>query len=68
MNGLIDMTPPEPNKELRPDFDFDCECGFFVCDTCGYPLYPMELESDEQGYDHCPECEDGDMVEYKNHI
>lgn len=62
--SLIDMTPPEPNKDLRPDFDYDCECGFFVCDTCGYTMYPMEIESDTEGYDHCPECEEGDMVKH----
>ena len=62
--ALIDMTPPEPNKNLRPDFDYSCECGFYVCDTCGYPAYPMELDTDEDGYDKCTECPDGDMVKH----
>jgi len=56
------MTPPDVNKELRPDFDYSCECGFYVCDTCGYPCYPIELEPDDDGYDPCPNCMYGDMV------
>lgn len=35
----------------RRDFDFKAECGISICDDCGFPLYPMELEENE-----CPEC------------
>jgi hypothetical protein len=65
------MTPlkiqmPKPNKELRPDFDYSCECGFYVCDACGYSIYPMELHGDGSNYDPCPNCElGGDMVKYE---
>jgi len=52
---------PRINKALRPEFDYDCECGFFVCSECGYPYYPMELYDDD---DSCSECECGTIVEY----
>ena len=64
----LKITSPEPNKALRPDFDYNCECGFHVCDTCGYSQYPMEIEGGGSDYDYCPECEkrgdEGDMVKY----
>ena len=47
------------NKKARPDFDYTCECGFWVCNTCGYPLYPMEVHEDRI----CEECEVGVMME-----
>ena len=66
----LKITSPEPNKALRPDFDYNCECGFYVCDTCGIAMYPMEVEGneDEDGYDRCFNCEDGDMVQYVNNM
>lgn len=30
-------------RKLRPDFEFQSECGFSVCDDCRRPWYPMEL-------------------------
>ena len=35
----------------RPDFDYTCECGYYVCEECGAPSYPMEVEDGE-----CPAC------------
>jgi len=64
--NIIKMKSPYPNKELRPDFDYDCECGFYVCDCCGYSMYPMEIDTTEDNYDYCPKCE-GDMVKYVKH-
>ena len=60
---FIDTTPPQVYKELRPDFDYDCECGYFICDTCGYPAYPAEVDTSEDGYEHCNECARGDMIQ-----
>jgi hypothetical protein len=55
---------PEPNKKLRPDFDYSCECGYYVCNECGYPMYPMEVEQGEEEHCYCEECPKGTMVEY----
>ena len=56
-----DLENPTIDRSLRPDFDYDCECGFHVCNECGYPYYPMEAEDGED----CPNCEFGILLEYK---
>jgi hypothetical protein len=59
------MPNPKINKSLRPDFDYDCECGFYVCTECGYPYYPMEVMNHDDGSNEiCQECDFGDVVEY----
>ena len=63
MNALIDMTPPKVDKTKRPNFDYTSECGYYVCDTCGTPAYPMEVEDSEYGYQPCFTCENGDFVQ-----
>ena len=64
--GEYEIWPTlQPNKELRPAFDYSCECGYSVCSVCGYPCYPMELEPDSRGVTLCEECYQGDMIEYK---
>jgi len=55
-----DLKNPNLNKSLRPDFDYDCECGFHVCNECGYPYYPMEAEEG----DTCENCGFGIVIEY----
>lgn len=40
----------------RPDFEYDCGCGYWECADCGTPWYPMEVEPDEDGDYRCPEC------------
>jgi len=58
------MSKPKIDKTLRHDFDYDCECGFYVCNECGYPNYPMELCHDgDMELDTCQECEIGNIVE-----
>jgi hypothetical protein len=41
---------------MRADFDWTAECGVFVCDSCGYPCYPMEVDYEEDERGCCPEC------------
>jgi hypothetical protein len=58
---------PEPNKDLRPDFDYACECGFYVCNECGYAAYPMEVEDCYDEDDEpsiCTECDCGHMISH----
>jgi len=65
MSNHLNPSKPFINKSLRPDFDYDCECGFYVCNECGYPYYPMELCYDEEmELDTCHECDFGNIVEY----
>lgn len=40
----------EPNT--RKDFDYEAECGVYLCDGCQKVWYPMELNE----LDSCPEC------------
>lgn len=41
----------------RPDFEYTCECGYWLCLDCGTPWYPMEVESNPETGDYeCPEC------------
>jgi len=68
MKTPIDMKPPKEDRTLRPDFDYTCECGYYICDTCGYVCCPMELQADEAGYDICQNCERGDMVSSKSNL
>ncbi len=56
------------DKSLRPDFDYDCDCGYYVCDCCGYPTYPIEIYTDIEGKDICPNCEQGNMLEIKKRL
>jgi hypothetical protein len=59
------MPNPKINKSLCPDFDYDCECGFYVCTECGYPYYPMEVMRHDDGSNEiCHVCDFGDVVEY----
>jgi len=62
--GEYEIVFGKPNEEIRPDFDYDCECGYHVCNTCGYPCYPMELDTDREDLDGytCFNCEEGYMV------
>jgi hypothetical protein len=53
------------DKSLRPGFEYECECGYYVCDCCGYPAYPIEIDTDVEGKDICPNCEQGNMLEMK---
>jgi hypothetical protein len=41
---------------MRADFDWTAECGVFVCDSCGHPCYPMEVDYEEDQRGCCPEC------------
>jgi hypothetical protein len=43
----------------RPDFDYSCECGYFQCNACEWPCYPMEVDADNP---ICPKCCIGDML------
>ena len=43
----------------RPQFEYDVECGYLVCDVCEYPYYPMEVDLGEL----CMECSMGYVVE-----
>lgn len=40
---------------MRPDFEYNVDCGYLLCDTCHYPYYPMEAADG----DICMECESG---------
>jgi len=45
----------------RPDFLYDCECGYYVCPECGTPWYPVEVmdtafSEEPPGTHRCPEC------------
>ena len=40
----------------RPDFEYQSECGYWVCLDCGTPWYPMELATEPSGDYECPDC------------
>lgn len=43
----------QPNRKLRPDFEYGSTCGYSVCLACnGRAFYPMEIEQDNE----CPNC------------
>lgn len=42
---------------MRPDFEFGVECGYWLCQVCGKPWYPMEVEVGEiENMHECPQC------------
>lgn len=36
----------------RHDFEYQAQCGFWVCSNCDRVWYPIELDEE----DTCPEC------------
>lgn len=34
------------NRNLRKDFDYNCECGYLVCSACDRAIYPMEADNE----------------------
>lgn len=40
----------------RKDFEYGCECGYYLCYVCGKPSYPMESEETDGGVRECPFC------------
>ena len=47
----MNMNTTKTTSNARPDFDYTCECGYYECQECGAPAYPMEVENGE-----CPKC------------
>lgn len=48
-------------NEGQPDFDLECECGYYHCEECGNVFYPMEVldsayEEDPEGTHRCLVC------------
>jgi len=41
---------------VREDFDYTCECGYYECQECGIPWYPMEISDDSDRKPRCPDC------------
>lgn len=54
----------------RPDFDDTCKCGFYWCDNCEYPWYPMEIDIQLQAdgteeENVCPRCNECSLTHKK---